>query len=531
MEAARAYRNAGSAEQTIRILDPFGGDGRLVEWLIEAWYQSGFPDAYWDVTIWDIDDVGFEEARLRFRRLARAYNTKFRVRFRVIDTFSWARRTRSSFDIVVTNPPWEVLKPDRRELESLSTKRKVQYISQLRAYDRWLGEYYPLSQPRRKFAGWGTNLSRVGLEAGLSLVRPGGVMGSVLPASILADDQTVRLREHLFTRNSLISVAYYPAEAKLYGSADIASIALTLMAGVAPARSLVVEAYDVEKEKFGRSVLALNYKNLERVGYVVPVSIGVQAFEIAQNISQRFRSWLDLESEPGGLWAGREIDETGIGRWLCPPCEDAPLFVKGRMIDRYSMPAAALQSVRKPGWSVPISTRAWRIAWRDVSRPSQRRRVIATLIGPGCVAGNSIGVAYFKDMAEAPLLALLGIMNSTCFELQLRAHLATGHVSLSSLRKVAVPDLAQLRDDSILKNLAKAALLACDSNAVEVDAYVARRIYGLTEQEYRAVLESFRGFSQKERQEYLQSYRKWPTTRTSNIASTGDKVQRLCAIS
>jgi len=180
---------------------------------------------------------------------------------------------------------------------------------------------------------------------------------------------------------------------------------------------------------------------------------------------------------------------------------------------------------------MPVSTRARRIAWRDVSRPSQRRRMIATLIEPGRVAGNSIGVAYFKNMAEVPLLALLGIMNSTCFELQLRAHLATGHVSLSSLRKVAVPGLEQLREASTLANLVRAALHARDGDAVKVDAYVARRVYSLTEQEYRAILESFQGFSEQECRAYLQSYHEWSTADVPKSIPGCRKVQRACAIS
>jgi Alw26I/Eco31I/Esp3I family type II restriction m6 adenine DNA methyltransferase len=531
LETAAAYYGGQPTGQVIRVLDPFGGDGRLVEWLIEAWYQSGFPDVQWDVAVWDLDSVGFDAARSRFKRLIKAYRAKCRIRFSTLDTFLEASRKRSSFDIVITNPPWELLKPDRRELASLNSTRKTQYISRLRAYDRWLSEHYPLSQPRRKFAGWGTNLSRVGLEAGLSLVKQGGMMGVVLPASILADDQTVSLREHLLTHHSLMSATHYPAEAKLYGSADVASIALTLSAGTAPAPSLAVTAYDVRADRFTQSTMSLDYEVLKRFGYTVPVSFDPSVLKITQDLTQRFPSWLDLESAPGGLWAGREIDETGIHQWLCPPSGKAPLFVKGRMIDRYSTPAHLLQSsVKKSGWSKPASTDARRIAWRDVSRPSQRRRMIATLIEPGCVAGNSIGVAYFRDMAETPLLSLLGIMNSTCFELQLRAHLATGHVSLSSLRKVAVPGADQLRQSSLLANLVKEALHACDSDAVKVDAYVACRIYGLTEEEYLSVLGSFHGFSDDERRNYLNHYRHWASTDLPRSTLAPRKVtQRACA--
>lgn len=149
MEAADFYYKLGHSRPSIKLLDPFGGDGRLVEWLIEAWCKAGFPDMRWDVAIWDIDEVGFDIAKSRFKHLSQTYGVKCRVDFKTVDTFSHICITKARFDIVITNPPWEVLKPDRRELESLSSTRKVQYVSRLRAYDRWLGGNYPLSQPRK----------------------------------------------------------------------------------------------------------------------------------------------------------------------------------------------------------------------------------------------------------------------------------------------------------------------------------------------------------------------------------------------
>ena len=507
-EVAQAFHSVHPSVRKISVADPFGGDGRLIVWLMDAWAELSLPKVQWDVTLWDVNDVGFDEAEARLNDASTRNKQRLRISLHVGDAFAKALEARGQFDVVITNPPWDLLKPDSRELEVLGATCRKQYIAEMRSYDDWLSMHFPLSQPRRKFAGWGTNLSRVGMEATLSIVKEGGIVGAVLPASFLADDQTARLREHLLTAHTVISASYYPAEAKLYESADTSSIAMALVAGGAPSQSLTIATHSVETGELESSVIALEMEALSRIDFVLPISFGSKALTIINELAQRFPSWRELETaKADGLWAGRELDETRISEFLQPATQSEPLFVKGRMIGRYATLEHPQLAIRKPNWVPPSSAQARRIAWRDVSRPSQKRRVIATLIDRGHVAGNSLGVAYFKDHAEAPLLALLGVMNSTCFEFQLRAHLATGHVSLSSLRKVAVPSAQQLRGANALASLVKAAIEASDSEAIRLDAYVARFIYAITVDEYKIILDGFNTMSPELRHAHISCYR------------------------
>ncbi len=504
---AAAYKLSHPKVRAIRTIDPFGGDGRLLQWLIEAWTELGYDGVNWNVSVWDRETLGFDTARMRLTNLAAETGVKIEQEYRTADTFEEAISHEGLFDIVLTNPPWELLKPDRRELNALEPKQRTQYIDQMRAYDNWLALHYPLSQPRKKFAGWGTNLSRVGLETSLRLVRKGGILGAVLPASILADDQSADLRKQILTKHSLLSVTYYPAEAKLYDRADVASITLTLEAGGKPSESLAVTTQHPATGNSEESKVPLNLNELLKVNFVLPVSFGTKLLAIQNRLAQRFPTWSDLESkDDGSLWAGRELDETGIKKWLTPHSSEAPIFVKGRMIRRYRMAETPSHSVIRPGWTPPASTEQTRIIWRDVSRPNQKRRLIATLAQSGWVAGNSLGVAYFRGGAITPLLALLGVMNSLTFEFQLRTHLATGHVSLSSLRKVAVPPLNRLYDARVLARLVQNALQANDEDACLIDAYVAKHLYELTENEYSSVLEGFPKIETDERTRYIDSY-------------------------
>ena len=169
--------------------------------------------------------------------------------------------------------------------------------------------------------------------------------------------------------------------------------------------------------------------------------------------------------------------------------------------------------VARPGWSPPPSVSNTRIVWRDVSRPNQKRRMIASIIPPGWAAGNSLGVLYLLDQNELALHALLGAINSTTFEFQLRAYLATGHVSLSSLRKGALPPMEQMLNSPQLADLVIASIDGDRAAEIAADAYVAKVLYGLTRSEYRIVIRLFEKLDSGEQKELLQAYDAMADTR------------------
>ena len=488
----------------IRLIDPFGGDGRLVAWLIEACIEGGWTKLAWDVELWDLSEVGFREAQRRIAAL-KALGANIEFRTFLGDAFKEAATHEGGFDVVITNPPWELLKPDRRELEALNGASAA-YVEAMRAYDEWLGSTFPLSQPRRKFAGWGTNLSRVGLEVSLKLTRSQGVIGVVMPASLLADDQSTELRRHLLTDHRLLGVAYYPAESKHYDTADVASITLVARVQEAPAETVPIVTAGCGSE-LRTSEVRLDLQKLRATDYVLPVAFGANAVRIIGKLSATMPTWSDLEVlREGGFWAGREVDETGSAKWLVDMKTGGPPFLKGRMIERFRVREEPSQAVGKTGWMPPPSTGFERIAWRDVSRPNQKRRVIATIVPAGWALGNSLGVAYFANGGTGVLRSLLGIMSSTVFEFQLRAHLATGHVSLSSLRKVAIPRLSDLESDRTLQQLVASALLGDTSAEVAMDAHVALHCYKLDFDEYATILDLFPKLTREEKDALLKAY-------------------------
>lgn len=471
------------------IIDPFCGDGRLVCWLLEEIVAANILlQNIIDVELWDCDETALLNAETAIKNLGIQLNLRLNVTVRSGDTFERAFNHLKQFNIAIANPPWEVIKPDNRELKKLTEKEAQAYRMWLKAKDKRLAKLYPLSQPKRKYSGWGTNLSRCGTEVALRLTATQGVCGLVSPASLLADQMSEKLRRWVLHEHIIHELAYYPAEARLFEKVDQASITLVMSPGKSNQFSSLLSIYNREHKVQTRNVLSLSWEEMEANGLTVPIHFGESQIQLF-NKFRNFPTFGELEGSEGKtLWAGRELDETGYKKYL--GTEGDYLFLKGRMIQRFKVVEEPLQFVKPDGPRIPPSTAYHRIAWRDVSRPSQKRRLHATLIPPGWVTGNSLHVAYFRDCNLERLKALLAIINSLVFEFQLRAYLATSHVSLGSVRKVRIPRLDSHRLVARLAYLSDRCLNGCEASQVEIEIQVAKA-YNLTPNEFKMLLSAF----------------------------------------
>lgn len=494
--------------QKLKIADPFAGDGRLIVWLIETWIMLKMPQIHWDIYLFDIQEEGLNEAASNLDEL-KANGISLEYTIKSGDSFKNSTIYNNAFDIVVTNPPWELLKPDSRELMELDQDEKDAYVLSMKNYDNYLAQEYPLSQPQRKFAGWGTNLSRVGAELSYNICKKDGFAAIVLPASFFADGQSTHLRKQFLSNCNIYDIAYYPAEAKLFGKADVASSSLVFKKTGSSSNKSRITVFDKLLEIKSSDIIDFKFDQRQDEDYMIPVTLGGGAIKLLDKMRQDLPSWHQLEKSDGQFWAGREVDETGSANWLSND-GDGPKFIKGKMIDRYKIVEEPYQYINKDNWSPPVSCNYERVAWRDVSRPNQKRRVIATIISTNTAAGNSLSVAYFKDGDKKSLYSLLAIMNSLCFEFQLRCHLATGHISLSAVRKVHLPPKDTLNS---LPHLIEAVNDNLNKNtpfSPKAEAIVAKEIYGLNQNELSLLMNSFEKLTTKEKEEILKAFNKLP---------------------
>ncbi|WP_425987722.1 hypothetical protein [Afipia sp. DC4300-2b1] len=472
--------------RVLRVCDPFCGDGRLVSAFFAA--VSERPELFsrrWVVTLRDIEADAARAAGRRLKEFSRALGLEAEVRVSVGDSFS--QGSPALHDVVVTNPPWELLKPDSRELAQLSEKAKAAHRRSLRELCDVLDARFPNARANNAWGGWGTNLARCGWELALRSCFPGGVLGIVLPSTIMADQASANMRRSVFGRSTLVDLATYPPEARLFSRVDQPVVVATFVV-TPPAFGIdaKIRTFNLERSIQKEGQLKLSESQLSAQDYALPVSFAPDSAELIAGLSS-FPRFSDLEGGNGSnLWAGRELDETRILEKTVPGHRYP--FIKGRMIHRHQVSELPRLSVRASLVKGFHSIAFERIVWRDVARSSQGRRMIGAIIPPGWVAGNSLHVTYFRDGDPQRLRALYAVLSSLIFEFQVRSRLATGHMSLGIVRLARVP----LLSGRTLSDLAKATETILWKGEDDANLEVAAaRAYGLTREQFAEIIAHF----------------------------------------
>lgn len=469
-------------KEIIRIIDPFCGDGRLVAVLLSHInLHEEYRDKDIQVVLWDIDQVAVEVARDNLDKIKNSLSLNVVIEAAKTDAFVDYASAEDTFDICVTNPPWGILKPQKIFNARCSTEEIDEYKKSIALYDEYIRSEFPLSQPTRKFGKWGTNLGRTGTEVALRLISSDGICGLVSPASLLNDQVSVPLRKWVFEEYKLHSICYYPAELKLYGTADVSSITVVITKGKTTS-GIKISRYCLGETHIEETIEESAFDYIVRNNYSIPIESGLERLAVLQKIeaSPTVLSYCENQN----LFFTRELDETKVSEKLKET--GAIRFAKGYMVDQYSFTPCELY-LDEEEFAPPSTVHCWKLVWRDVSRNSQKRRMKATLLPPKHIAGNSLGVITTNDNNSIPALkALLAVMNSMVFEIQARSQLVSNHVSAGIIKhlripnKIDVPALVAIVDKQ----------LAGEDLQWDIECIVAK-MYGLSEKEFVSIIEMF----------------------------------------
>lgn len=471
----------GTYSSKLRIIDPFCGDGRLIISLLSELQKAGKLTSDWIfISIWDIDGNAVKIAKNKIAQFCETVGLKYEIDARRVDAFVEYDGARGKYDICVTNPPWGLLKPQKLFNKSNDDEAMIEYRNAIELYDLYMKGEFEISQPSSRYGKWGTNLARCGTEVALRLIKTNGFCGIVSPASLLNDQVSSKLRVWIFENYKVINVSYYPAELKLYGSADISSVTIVVKGGETD-QSLSVRIYSDKDAYKDKKIEKAIFEYIKRMGFCIPLKTGIDAIPIMMYL-EKFPSTEEF-CKATGLHFARELDETRVKEKLLPTGKIE--FAKGYMVDRYSFTSKQL-FLNEEKVIPPPSSFMNKVVWRDVSRDSQKRRIKATLLHPGFICGNSLGVVCGDETSLSNLKMLLAIMNSLIYEYQARSMLVSNHVSVGIVKQIHVPK--PCIDANIIELVDKQLAGQDVENAIEL---AVAKLYNLSADEYETIVDSF----------------------------------------
>lgn len=473
------FASADGCPETV--CDPFCGDGRMVVSWLKHKGSHGTLRNLKRISLWDCDATAVGQAVANVRNQLELSDARdVIVDCFIGDTFTKSRAEK--FDLVITNPPWEQLKPDSRD-KVIDTFR---YRDEIQSYAKILTAAYPDAAAARKrtIGGYTINLARAGAIAASEITADRGTLLIVLPSTIFGDQVSGNFRKRFFSSLCVEQVDFYPAEAKLFSRVDQSFVTVF-------ARR---EGYssNICIRRFRADITTCDVREHSIISQddALPLSIGGEEHDLIKGLRLRHPELSSLEDDLRfSLSLGRELDETRIAESFTSSADGIP-FLKGRDIGRFGTVPNHLDRIDPRARRIPSSAFERRLAWRDVSRPSQKRRIHACLVPAGIVTGNSLGIARFNSPLPDLLEALIAVMNSIVFEVQVRGLLTTNHVSQGVLRRCVFP-YDVFESEKMRAELAQITVAGDElDRSVRLEVLMARA-YGISRDEFAQLLQPF----------------------------------------
>lgn len=401
--------------------------------------------------------------------------------------FHWAyefdrvMNERGGFDIIITNPPWEILKPQAKEFFNLHSKlisknkmriedfeeAKAKLLQDAEVRDAWLAyqSQFPhqsayfrgsaqyanqVSTVNGKKQGTDINLYKLFTEQCYNLLRPGGECGIVIPSGIYTDLGAKQLRELLFAQTRITGLFCFENRKGIFENVDsrFKFVVLTLEKGGQtesfPAAFMRHEVKELAR--FPRAgALPIT---LELIHHLSPDSHSVMEFknEVDVTIARKMIKFPLLGEKFADTWnvvLSREFDMTNDSKLFKkePAPGRLPLF-EGKMIHQFSHvwskprywvdEKEGRQAIvgRQLDTGQKLDYQDFRLGFRDIARNTDMRTLISTII-PSAFHGNKLPTVkplnengtYF--LTNQQQLFLCAIWNSFVIDWFLRMKVTT----------------------------------------------------------------------------------------------------------
>jgi hypothetical protein len=399
---------------------------------------------------------------------------------------------RGGFDIIITNPPWEILKPQAKEFfathSELVSKNKMRLedfeeeqarlLLDVGMRQEWLtyqnsfpyqSAYFRIASQYRnqisvvngKKSGTDINLYKLFTEQCYNLLRPGGECGIVIPSGFYTDLGTKQLRAMLFSQAQVTGLFCFENNKGIFEDVhrSFKFVVLTFEKG-GETRSFpsAFMCHDVDElERFPR--YGALETSVELISRLSPDSLSIMEFksEMDVQIAQKMLQFPLLGERLDTTWnftLGSEFHMTNNHNLFRNEPEPGylPLY-EGKMIHQFthqwSQPrywvdekaGRAAVSGRKTDTGQRLNYQQYRLGHRAIARNTDERTMIATILPSLTFFGNSIN-ASCNELSAQELLFIVSLLNSFTIDFSLRQRV-TANLRMFCIYQLPIPRLTE----------------------------------------------------------------------------------------
>lgn len=371
----RAYKNTSTYTRDLHALRDNIDDQRkaaianLNELLLDEFNQLGvrYEQANWD-SVRQTDGKPMKRA-LRFADIATLHPFHWGYEFDQV------MNERGGFDIIITNPPWEALKPQAKEffathsklvsknkmrIEEFETER-AKLLQEPEIREAWLkyqsafpfqSTYFRAAQQYQnqistvngKKQGTDINLYKLFTEQCYNLLRDGGECGMVIPSGIYTDLGAKQLREMLFNETKVTGLFCFENRKAIFEGVDsrFKIVVLTYEKGGQTQKfPAAFMRHDVEELELFPKVGALEM-SVDLIRRLSPDSLSIMEFknETDVQIARKMLKAPLLKEEPKVRWNFTLTNEFHMTNdsylfKTAPQADYWPLY-EGKMIHQFN---------------------------------------------------------------------------------------------------------------------------------------------------------------------------------------------------
>lgn len=358
-------------------------------------------------------------------------------------------RVKEGFDIVLTNPPYKLLKDNSNKypeelLDSkrIPTKKLVEYIHQNRTY---------------KYNEGTLNYYKIFIEEIISnYTNDNSKIGLLIPITLLNDKQSEKLRRKILENYNVFKIYIIPERNSFFPDTCQAFCFFTFNKST-KGEFLEINPSCTTINDFKNESLKIDLKKIKQISESMPVIIEEkEGWGILEKISKhnRLRYFSSIYNLRG------ELDLTLDKKYITNRKTNFPLL-RGNNINEYKFDLGELY-VKDEFLQKLNGKRKYlnleRLACQQISNIHSKKRLKFTKIPPQVILGNScnfLGIEHnLLDFADISLDYMLGLFNSLLLDWRFRITNSNNHVSNYEISElpIAIPSPDQKkRIESLVK--------------------------------------------------------------------------------